>query len=80
MAACLRPVAPEHARRQKPQVENLLAEQPGSLPAVDVVVDDFELRGRKLGRIEIRSPEPQRRRGQREWRLGKFNITTLKPA
>ena len=58
------------------QVEALLDEQPGALPAVDVVVDDFELRGRKLGRIEI---EAQNRAGdaaQREWRLNKFNITT----
>ncbi len=58
------------------QVEALLDEQPGALPAVDVVVDDFELRGRKLGRIEI---EAQNRTGdaaQREWRLNKFNIST----
>ncbi len=45
------------------QVENLLAEQPGSLPAVDVVVDDFELRGRKLGRIEIEAQNRSARRG-----------------
>ena len=58
------------------QVENLLAEQPGSLPAVDVVVDDFELRGRKLGRIEIEAQNRNAEGAQREWRLGKFNITT----
>ena len=58
------------------QVENLLAEQPGSLPAVDVVVDDFELRGRKLGRIEIEAQNRSAEGAQREWRLGKFNITT----
>jgi len=56
------------------QVEALLDEQPGNLPALDIVVDDFELRGRKLGRLEI---EAQNRGGdgaQREWRLGKFNM------
>ena len=57
------------------QVEELLNEQPGALPALDVVVDEFELRGKRLGRLEI---EAQNRGGdsaQREWRLSKFNIT-----
>ncbi|MBV7430644.1 MULTISPECIES: YhdP family protein [unclassified Acidovorax] len=57
------------------QVEALLDEQPGALPALDIVVDDFELRGKRLGRVEI---EAQNRGGdgaQREWRLSKFNIT-----
>jgi uncharacterized protein (TIGR02099 family) len=56
------------------QFETMLEEQPGTLPALDIVVDDFELRGRKLGRVEI---EAQNRGGdtaQREWRLSKFNI------
>ncbi len=56
------------------QFETLLDEQPGTLPALDIVVDDFELRDRKLGRVEI---EAQNRGGetvQREWRLSKFNI------
>ena len=56
------------------QVEALLDEQPGALPALDIVVDDFELRGKHLGRVEM---EAQNRGGdgaQREWRLSKFNI------
>ena len=56
------------------QVEQLLDEQPGSLPALDIVVEDFELRGKHLGRVEI---EAQNRGGdgsQREWRLTRFNI------
>ncbi|MFN4117804.1 YhdP family protein [Acidovorax sp.] len=56
------------------QVESLLDEQPGTLPALDIVVDDFELRGKRLGRVEM---EAQNRGGdgaQREWRLSKFNI------
>ena len=56
------------------QVEALLDEQPGALPALDIVVDDFELRGKRLGRVEM---EAQNRGGdgaQREWRLSKFNI------
>ena len=58
------------------QVEALLNEQPGALPAIDIVVDDFELRGKRLGRVEM---EAQNRGGdtaQREWRLSKFNITS----
>lgn len=56
------------------QVEALLDEQPGTLPALDIVVDDFELRSKRLGRVEI---EAQNRGGdgaQREWRLSKFNV------
>jgi uncharacterized protein (TIGR02099 family) len=58
------------------QFEALLDEQPGTMPALDIVVDDFELHGRQLGRVEI---EAQNRGGdaaQREWRLSKFNIMT----
>ena len=35
------------------RVESLLDEQPATIPALDVVVDDFELRGKRLGRLEI---------------------------
>lgn len=59
------------------EVDALLDEPPGTLPALDIVVQDFELRGRKLGRLEI---DAQNRGGgdgaQREWRLGKFNLVT----
>ena len=60
-------------------VENLLDEQPTNLPALDIVVNDLELRGKKLGRIEIDAVN----RGAaatagesvaREWRLNKFNV------
>ena len=63
------------------QVESLLDEQPASIPALDIVVEDFDLRGKKLGRVEIdavnlaavNSPS---RDVPREWRLNRFNITT----
>ena len=58
------------------QVDALLDEQPGSLPALDIVVEDFELRGRKLGRVEIEATNRGGEGAAREWRLGKFNITT----
>ena len=45
-----------------------------ALPALDVVVQDFQLRGRSLGRLEI---EAQNRAAgeQREWRLARFDLT-----
>jgi uncharacterized protein YhdP len=62
------------------QVENLLDEQPQTIPAVDIVVDDFELRGKKLGRVEIDAVNRGtsfmgRDSAVREWRLNKFNIS-----
>jgi len=62
------------------EVETLLEEQPDNLPALDVVVDDFELRGRKLGRLEIDAINRgagavAREGGVREWRLNKLNLS-----
>lgn len=43
-------------------------------PALDIVVDDFELRGLKLGRLEIEASN--RLTGEiREWRMSRFNLT-----
>lgn len=63
------------------QVESFLEEQPGSIPALDVVVDEFELKGRRLGRLEIdavnRGPGTVVREGGiREWRLNKLSLDT----
>lgn len=61
-------------------VESLLDDQPaGGIPALDVVVEDFELRGKKLGRLEIdavnRGAGPQARDGgSREWRLNRLSL------
>ncbi len=41
------------ARGEASEVESLLDEQSASLPALDIVVDDFELLGKRLGRAEI---------------------------
>ncbi len=60
------------------EVEALLDQQPASIPALDIVVDDFELRGKKLGRVEVeainRGGGASREGGLREWRLNKFNV------
>jgi uncharacterized protein (TIGR02099 family) len=60
-------------------VENLLDEQPASIPALDIVVEDFELRGKKLGRVEVDAVNLTAGAGRdsrREWRLNRFNIMT----
>ena len=57
------------------QVESLLDQQPAALPALDVVVDEFELRGKQLGRVEIEAVNRAGAQG-RDWQLSKFNITT----
>jgi len=60
------------------EVEAILNEQPASIPALDIVVEDLELRGKKLGRVEIdainRGASAAARDGVREWRLNKFNV------
>ncbi|UUZ69952.1 TIGR02099 family protein [Polaromonas sp. P2-4] len=60
------------------EVEAILNEQPASIPALDVVVEDMELRGKKLGRVEIdavnQGATGAARDGIREWRLNKFNV------
>lgn len=62
------------------EVEALLDAPPASIPALDIEVDDFELRGKSLGRLEIEainqlSRGSGRERGVREWRLNKFNLS-----
>jgi uncharacterized protein (TIGR02099 family) len=59
------------------EVEAILDEQPASIPALDIVVENMELRGKKLGRIEIDAVNrgaTAAEGGVREWRLNKFNV------
>ncbi|WP_225781882.1 YhdP family protein [Xenophilus sp. Marseille-Q4582] len=56
------------------QVESLLDEQPENLPALDVVVDDLELMGRHLGRLEIEAVNQGG--APREWRLNRLSLST----
>jgi uncharacterized protein (TIGR02099 family) len=62
------------------EVEALLDEQPTSIPALDIVVDDFELRGKKLGRLEVEAVNRVASQGAREWRLNKLNLTVPEAA
>ncbi|WP_298930133.1 YhdP family protein [uncultured Ramlibacter sp.] len=62
------------------EVETLLDQQPESIPALDIVVDDFELKGRKFGRLDINAVNRgagavAREGGVREWRLNKLGLT-----
>jgi uncharacterized protein (TIGR02099 family) len=43
------------------------------LPSLDIVVDDFELRGKRLGRLEVLAQAPA---AARDWKLDKLQITS----
>jgi len=60
-------------------VETLLEGQPAAVPALDIVVEDMELKGKRLGRIEVEAVNRSgqllaRDSGVREWRLNKLNV------
>jgi uncharacterized protein (TIGR02099 family) len=57
-----------------PDVERMLSDQPSSIPALDIVVNDLTLRGKKLGRLEILAVNQVGAKAAREWRLNKFNL------
>jgi len=62
-------------------LEALMDAQPASIPALDVVVDDFELRGKHLGRLEVDAVNRAAgasgaANNTREWRLNKLNLIT----
>ena len=73
------------AQTSAQDVEALLDEQPASIPALDIVVEDLELRGTRLGRVDIDAvnrgaAQAARDGGVREWRLNKLNVTTPEAA
>ena len=56
-------------------VDSLLEDTAGSMPALDIVVDDFELRGKPLGKLEIEASNRIVGPNQREWQLAKLNLS-----
>ena len=67
-------LAQENARG----VENLLDEQPVGIPALDVVINSLDLRGKNLGRVEMEAVNrglARRDSGAREWRLSRLRIS-----
>ena len=59
-------------RGEVEEVTKLLDERQASLPALDIVVDDFELRGKHLGRFEVQAVN--RLAPEREWRLTRLTL------
>jgi uncharacterized protein (TIGR02099 family) len=69
-------------------VEEWLESAPASVPALDIVIEDFESRGRKLGRVEIEAVNRGARdlvgiaaglrapQPPREWQLSRLQVTT----
>jgi uncharacterized protein YhdP len=55
-------------------IEATLDQQPSGLPALDVVIEDLELRGNRLGRLELEAFN-RNLAGVREWRLLKLNLS-----
>jgi uncharacterized protein (TIGR02099 family) len=55
-------------------VEDLLVKAPASVPALDIVVDDFELRGKRFGRVEIEAVNRVGEGGAREWHMNRFVV------
>jgi uncharacterized protein YhdP len=45
------------------------------MPALDIVVNELELRGKRLGRAEIDAVNRANAQGQREWQLNKLNLS-----
>lgn len=64
-------------KQEAEEVENLLEQQPASIPSLDIVVDNFELRGKRLGKVEIEASN-RNDGGEsgrvREWRLTRLNM------
>ena len=58
-------------------VEALLDTESASVPALDLLVDDFELRGKRLGRLEVEAVNRlgSGPAGVNEWRLNKLNLS-----
>ena len=66
-----RDVEPDpHAAANPPPAETA---QTNSVPALDIVVDNFELNAKKLGKLEVAATLQS---GGRDWRLTKLALTT----
>ena len=56
------------------QVDSLLDDGPGELPALDVQVQDFELRDKHLGQLTLQAQNRTSSDGLREWRLTHLDL------
>lgn len=70
MARLGRLVVPE---AEVDQVDSLLDQASDGVPALDIVVDNFELKGRQLGKLEVQAS--YRGEGGQDWRLSRLAMT-----
>ena len=68
------------AQSQANEIEAVLDEKNVSIPALDIVVEDLELLGKKLGRVEVEAVNRIAGAAQtdgpaREWRLNKLKLS-----
>jgi uncharacterized protein YhdP len=56
-------------------VETTMSDSPKDMPALDIVIDNLELRGIALGRADIEGFARTNTSGTREWVLNKLNLT-----
>jgi uncharacterized protein YhdP len=56
--------------------DGLLSTEPVSIPALDVVINSLEIKGKKLGRANIEAINQTSADGGREWLLNKFNLSS----
>ncbi|MFV0678808.1 YhdP family protein [Ottowia sp.] len=68
-----------------PEQTSLLTEPPSNMPALDIVVDDFELRDKKLGRLEVQAVNRDSTRAgmvaagagsRQDWQLNSLSLRT----
>lgn len=69
------------ARLELPQssdsdVEQLLDEQPKSIPALDITADNVDLHGHHFSRLEVQAVNRGRRDGNKEWQLTHFQLSS----
>jgi uncharacterized protein (TIGR02099 family) len=59
-------------------VDQLLEQAPATVPALDIRIDDFELRGKHLGRLSVQAVNRDvgGAESAREWRLSKLALDT----
>jgi uncharacterized protein YhdP len=61
----------------RPAAANPLPDEPASVPALDIVAEQFDWRGLKLGRLEVRADHTRddaRAGGPRPWRLSRLEL------
>lgn len=60
---------------QQAEVEQVLDDPKGIVPALDLSIDNFELAGRSLGKVQVEAVNRTNLGGRGEWRLNKLQIT-----